>query len=473
MQMPSGYKGCLTLILACAAALSGCGPARPGADEWGVLIGALPKSVHLKNASDTPTFYIVRQTHEPLFRQDDGQNYSSRLLKRWSRSPRSMEYVLCPSEGISFDKTEPFTPERFFLYLSSVTAVYDPTGRVELRDGCAGVRFASPRPGYLDFLARYENAPSIETGKNAEAGLGRFYVESLNADRIVLKRKEYAANGYNRIVLHEYKGPGDPLLESRNISDFNKLSDFQQPGWIRREYAGFNNIEMRVSALAINIADVKVRDAVYNCMETEKFRRAYLPDKSNFLDVRQVLPLGISGGAAGKPSQACTPARRRVLNGKTIVLANPYKTNQKQLSDFSDWLLRETGLRLIVKNYDPRNLVSELKDPRRSKTFDLLVMVADTVRPEYAPFFEYYLGPESALDRASRELKEGYQSLLAADGLGQKREIAVDLADRLEKGAWVLPICQTSSRLHYPGRIKNIEVGRGFSEYPEVADLRW
>lgn len=471
--MRANHKAVLIFLVLCAAFVAG-GYMNPTgkSDVWEVLIGTLPKEVHSRNASETPTFYILKQTHEPLFRRPDGQNYTSRILRSWKRDARSTEYTFCPDTSLSFDANTKFSLGFLFEHLTRLLAQYDNSARIRTQESCAVVTFSRPMPGFLEFIAQYENSPHINTDSKIEHGLGPFYVESLGK-RIVLKRKDRVSNGYNKIIFHEYAGEKDPLLHSPQISDFNKLSSFQQPEWIRTKYAGLDNVELRVAAIAINSPDKRLRQAIYQCIDVEKFRKAFLPGKAGFLNISRVLPVGVPGGIPGLPAQNCSQAQKGYLEGKRIVLANLYNDNLASLKQFSDEFLEETGARFTVRNYVPADLVKELYDRSGRKSYDLIVIVSDTFRPDYKPFLEYYLGPDSAINHLPRQTEALYKKLLYEDNRDAKMTMAISLSEQIVEQALALPLYQGGQKLFYPRRIKNLEVGRGFSEYPEIADFRW
>lgn len=472
--MHTNYKTFLTGAVICGVLLfPGCSGPGAGGDTWSVLIGALPSEIKVRNASETPSFYILKQTHEPLFRQVDGEKYVSRLLKGWRRNLMSTEYTFCPDISARFNSEKSFSVRFLGGYLSKLMEIYDATAQIRTRGACVEVCFQKPKPGLLEFLARYENAPKIPAPPIGEIGLGPFRVEEIGADRVVLTRKEKVSDGYNRIVLYKYAGENDPRLEDRRISDFNQLSDFQQPGWIKEEYSMFGNVELRVAGLAINSADSQLREALYNCIDIEEFRRAFLPEKKKFLPVASILPVGVYGGVAGKPEQSCSQARKKYLRGKKIILANPYVGNRGALRGFSEEFLKEFGAEFFVKNYEPADLLGELYDHSRKKSYTLLVIVSDTFRPAHRPFLEYYLGPDSAVDYVPREMREMYGRILSEDAHSARAELAKSLSHLVEKHFIALPLYQGGGELFYPRQIKNLEVGRGFSEYPEVAEFRW
>ena len=48
-------------------------------DVWRAMVLALPARISPSEMSITG-YYIIKQTHEPVFRKDDGYNYSSKIL---------------------------------------------------------------------------------------------------------------------------------------------------------------------------------------------------------------------------------------------------------------------------------------------------------------------------------------------------------------------------------------------------------
>lgn len=191
-------------IAVLCAALWGLSVARSDAKVWGALLSALPDRISTKTITNS-VYYILKQTHEPVFRKDDGQNYTTKVLSNWSRSADSSQYVLCPDTNLHFDTSRPFSAEYFNNYLRAVTASYDPTATVTNTGSCCAVTFKRGRSGYLDFLSQYENAPAIDNGAY-QLGLGAYRISEMSKDKITLVRKEPVAHGYNKIAFYDYKG---------------------------------------------------------------------------------------------------------------------------------------------------------------------------------------------------------------------------------------------------------------------------
>jgi hypothetical protein len=163
--------------------------AAAGGSSWEVLATGLPETVGVAGARGNIAYYILKQTHEPVFRKSDGQNYTSKILRDWSRSPDYREFRFCPASGLQFDQNNPFLFEDFKADISRITAKYDSSFILGVESGCVKLTFATPRKGYLDYLTLYENAPTKLIFGRAETGLGPFSVESISKEKIVLRRK--------------------------------------------------------------------------------------------------------------------------------------------------------------------------------------------------------------------------------------------------------------------------------------------
>ena len=90
-------------------------------------------------------------------------------------------------------------------------------------------------------------------------------------------------------------------------------------------------------------------------------------------------------------------------------------------------------------------------------------------RSEVEPFLRYFY----LLDYKLPEVSIKYDKLMHEDDPEEKKRLGAEIADDLAKEFIVLPLYQNVREYHYPRGIKNLTVGRGFFEFPEVADFRW
>lgn len=460
----------ILLVLSVSGLFMGCN-APHYTDIWEVLLGAIPKSISVKDAEQTITYYILRQTHEPLFRQDDGSSYKSKLLTSWSRNISSSEYRFCPDTSRMFDKDIGFTADFFYGYLQNVTGKYDPNFKLLKQNGCVEVKFNKPQSHFLAFLSRYENAPTMIRSADVESGLGPFYVQSLSQNEAVLLRKNRIANGYNKIIVHAYSGPGDPNLENRNISDFNRISSYSQPEWIKNEYLGFNNLELKSVNVIINYPDREIRSMLYNCIDVAEFREAFAPQRKEFHDIQTLLPIGFFGSKPGKAVQQCQFSKRlSIKTAPSFVMLNQQKDNGQQLQVFIDRFYKKTGIKILTVQPPGQEIVEMLH--RRPHGYNLAIVVMGTQNWDYGTVFKYYAGNSAYYDRVPKEAENIYKKMVEATE-DEKPALAVQLADELVKQSMVLTLYQTSVKLYYPKFIKNFVIGRGFLETPEVGDFRW
>lgn len=440
-----------------------------GEKVWRV-VGMVPPAI-VRETIDTPTYYIIRQTHEPFLRFEDLQNYTSRVLKDWRRSADYRRFIFYPDTSLKFNAKDQLTKEIFEEQLSSVTARFGRDFKLTSTPDSVTVEFQSPQKQYLYFLTWYENAPAIRRG-GMEYGLGEFYFTEYTPDKIVMRRKRKVSNGYNQIEFLNYTGEGDPKLQDRRIQDFNLLSAEQQPKWIRDEYAGFKNPDPRSVVLLINHPDRKVRELLYNCVDVKSFRGAFFGKTREFHDIATVLPAGIPGAKTGLPSQDCRRIKMRY--DKPVSLINLRGDNFDTLPPFLAGLERETGVRITENRMEYRDLVKILNDPGREPYwYNLFQIYLDTFRPDYKVFFEYTSGEKTFLGFRSQEPEKLFERLLKADDFQAQTDTAKKLSDILGVEAMVLPLFQTYSTAYYPADVKNIVVGTGFRQYPEIADFRW
>lgn len=444
-----------------------------GKDGVWRVIGEIPPSINREKGIDTSTYYIIKQTHEPLFRCDDLQNYTSKILSSWSRSVDYKKFTFCPGTSLKFNKTKYLTRALFDEYLSSITIRYGAEFKLSRAADCDTVEFKIPQKKYLYFLTWYENAPAVKLD-GIEYGLGEFYVLSYSEDIIIFDRKKHVKNGYNKIIYYKYAGENDPNLQNEKIQDFNLLSSFQQPEWIKKEYVGIKSPDPRTIVLLINHPDKRIRKKLYNCIDVQKFRKAFVVKRKEFYDVKTVLPVGISGAKSGLPEQFCDSGGHKLKDTEDITLINQRDDNNTALTEYVDNLHKQTGIKIVVKKIGYQELVKLLKNAKRKPfSYVLLQIVLDTFRPDHKVFFEYTSGSRSFLDTHVPETEKLFSELLKAEEFDAQRKIAEDLADKLGQEALVLPLYQTYSIIYYPKGIKNMILGKSFTQYPDVADLRW
>lgn len=436
--------------------------------SWEVLVTGLPEKITTEGARGNIAYYILKQTHEPVFRLRDGQNYTSTILKSWTRSPDYKNFLFCPEPNLGFDPRSPFGLEKFAEHISSVTIKYDAGVKLVKEDGCVRVSFNKQRKGYLEYLTRYENAPTKKVSDRLEAGLGAYFVGEAEKDRVTLIRKKKVRGGYGKIVFHEYSGPKDPNLKNRNIKDFNIIPGVDVPNWVKDEYTRFENVELKSVNLIINHPDLKVRARVYNCVDVQALRTAFFTGKKDFFNIGNILPMGISGAVPGLPEQTCE--KTDAIPAK-LHFANWMFGNSEGMKKYAEDFTKKSGIKLSLDAYSPQEIVSVLnKSPR---PFNLVILVFDAVRPDPTAFFDSFSKGDGFHDFILPQLVVEYKKLLYEEDEAEKERLAKKLADMISKNALSLPLYQNIRVLYYPKEIKNLSVGRGFLEYPEVAEFRW
>lgn len=451
------------VLLVLLSALAIAWPGRQNR-RWEVLLSDVPQKVSTKDAAINGVFYVLKQTHEPLFRLDNGQDYTSRLLKSWNRDLTYSRYTFCPDTSLAFIQGRKFSSEFFEQYISSVTSAFDQAAVVSRVNGCYDVRFNKPRKSYLDYLTRYQQAPTIDTSGPFEAGLGPFYTQTMTADEIRLVRKEPVSRGYDTILIHLYTGPSDPQLQNRNISDFNKISTVDIPEWVRSRQVGFHDVVLNTVTLVINHPDKSIRKAIYNCMDVDGFRRAFISQRRDFLDIQNVLPIGVAGAAPGRPAQAC---QAKLKTGGKLIFANLRPGNEADLEQFFKSFFNKTGLQVNVITYPVPVFLEMLK--KTPKKYNLVVMSKDAVQSDQAPFLKY----SHILDYKLPGITRKYEEMQHTDDPEKRNLLGAEIANDISMEYAVLPLYQNVREYHYPKGIKNLVVGRGFFEYPEVSELRW
>ncbi|MEI7482146.1 MAG: hypothetical protein WCK75_07340 [Elusimicrobiota bacterium] len=461
------YVACMVMF----SVMAGHSSAAAGAPVWGVYLPGLPKKVSTSLADEDAVFYILKQTHEPLFRMDDGENFSSRILKKWSRSVDSSKYVFCPDTGQKFDEKQNFSLDYFETYLLTVTRRYSPDFSIVRSGECLDVSFKKKKTGYLNFLTRYVNAPTLGVSENVELGLGPFSVENIGKNEIVLKRKKSVAKGYERISLWEYVDFSGNL-ERKDLSDFNRVPYGVLPETVSERFLSFESVPLKSSGLILTSPDKTSREILYNCFDISGFRQAAFPNSKQLYDIQTLLPMGIPGGHSGRPQQECRNSYlERAKTLKPFILANWRKESRVPLEAFAAKFHSKTGIRIKIKQYEVQELVKTLFV--RPHPYDMVLINFSVVQPEYDIFFRDFLVKDSLVDFNMPELTALLEKMVKEEEGPVAAGMAERIADGLGKRYAVLPLFQEVEKFYYPENIKNLIVGKGFTEYPEVAEFRW
>lgn len=455
-----------------AALLCSCGGRQPADRTWDMLAVGLPAEATPRVAMLNMGYYLLRQTHRPLFDLQSDGRFSSRLLARWDRSIDSTTYTLCPADGLRFDPDRPFDRAYLAGFLRVRAAALDP--RVAVSEDGPCVRVALTRDGdrFLPFFADMANAPSAPTANpNIELGLGSFRTETIAPDRIVLSRKDKAPDGYDAVVMHAHTGAGDPRLQDRTVEDMNRVLVQDLPDWVKTSYADYGVTLLQSVNLLIDAQDEAARRLVYGCLDIDRFRRAFMPRQRNFADIATILPLGLRGARAERPTQHC-PAKEARSGGRALTFGNWNHGNEEGLRAEFSRLSDATGLRFEVRSISQNEFVEQILSPRR--TFDLSVIALDATSPDYAAFYGPIVGDNGRFTRVA--LPRARQILGRLSKERDEKRLARDVEELdglLADSGVILPLYQETRTFYYPKGLKGLELGNNFLEYPDVGQIRF
>lgn len=456
-------------IAVCLFFISGiaCDKFRAQDQTWEMLSLGLPKKITPQVAPINMGYYILKQTHEPLFRYNDDGQFYSKVLSNWSRLTDDRRFILCPNQSLKFSNEAYFTLNFLEGFLKkSVTKLGK--AKIHLDGQCLSVLFDKPQKEFLKYYSTYEMSPSIpSTNPQIEYGLGPFIVESVSSQEIDLKRKDFVANGFNRIRAINYKGLNDSNLNNKSIEDFNRIYLSDLPHWVKAEYANYGVMLLQSINLLINHPDKKLREIVYNCLNVTQLRKAFMPAQKEFYDIANILPVGIIGAKNEKPFQDC-----KLLKPKhnKLKFVNWKSDNVEQISNYFRIFSKKLNIQTTIENISASEfLLRVIETPHR---YDLTVVALDATRPDGNIFYQYLVGKgQRLLDFNIPQAEELYDKLIHGEVEKEKRDIIEKLNKTLQEEAVILPLYQEVRRFYYPKRIKNLRLGKDFLEYPEISDF--
>lgn len=436
-----------------------------------MLAPGLPAAVSTRWAFLNMGEYALKQTHETLFRAGSNGEYRSELLTDWSRSLDSRGFRLCPKPDLSFEPGAAFDPPALAAFLKGTIARLGIAGLVGVDGGCVTVSGLPPENRFLELLSKRENSPSRASGNPSyDLGLGPFRVVSVSSAAIVLERKAAAPDGFDRVVLHAYRGPDDPLLAARTVEDFNRIPADALPDWVKTEYAKHGVTLLKSFILLIDHPELRVRRLVRDCLPAAELRAALLPDSASFQDIANILPLGIPGALKGLPRQRCAPDPQ-AASGVRLVFTSWKQDGERRLASSLAKLSATTGLAVEIKTTSESAFVKDFFSRGRDR--HLSVVSVDAIAPDYASFFGPLFGDPISLTRVQAPgAKAVYESLLRESDASRRTSLADELNRLIEEKALLLPLYQEVREHYYPRTLKGLSSGQDFMTYPEVAELR-
>lgn len=359
---------------------------------------------------------------------------------------------------MKFNSNKSFDTTYFSNYIKSVTQKFDNKFLVIQKNGCFKIKFETPKRKYLDFLTYYENAPTVRRTQNIEDGLGEFYVDVLNSELIVLKRKRRIKNAYEIIVGKRYN-------EQDNLNcgfyDFNLIAPFSRPEWVEEKYQKVENVELKTVVLIINHSDKNLRKLIYDCIDIYKLRSSFYPKKKDFIDVKSILPMGVYLPGKEFPKQDC---KVKDISYPELIFANWMSDNEEQMNTFVSNFYKKTGVKIKVRKITPEVLVKNFDESK--KIYNLTIVVIGAAKNDPITFLEPFFYKRRFYDYSVvKKIMKPENSKYIDD--------YTELINVLKKEFLVLPLYQSINQLYYPPHIKNIIVGRDFLQYPEIAEFRW
>lgn len=434
-------------------------------DEWTVLTAGLPYEIKTENADSLLVAYILKQTHEPLFRKQENGGFVSNVLDRWSRNSNYSEFIFCIDSPKYFNDVEIFDINSLLNHLKNNVNRTKEIYIKLINNNCLKQTFKKANFNYLNLLSKIENAPTINSkNPKVENGLGSYELVSLDKDSIRLDRKKKIDNAFNSIRFINIDSFDQSNLEQ--VEDFNYIPINRIPESIKNEYKSFEITYLATGVLVLNIENYEIRNRLFNCLNIQLFRSAIVPGKTNFIDIASLLPIGIKGSIPGLINQSCLFDKTdKHLKLKFKIWED---VDLGKLSEVMNDLKLKTGLdvKIITRKY------SDLLQDIYSRKDDIFPILFDTKVTEYEPFFESLAyGNKRVIKYSYSEIDQLYNLLLNESNLKKKSMIAYNLQQEILSKKIVIPLMQKKRTLYYPLKVKSLDISDDFMGFPDVKKL--
>jgi hypothetical protein len=221
--------------------------------------------------------------------------------------------------------------------------------------------------------------------------LGEFYVDEIDKEKIILKRKRKIKNGYNKIMIRDYKDSNDLKLNDKKVEDFNLIYKFDTPDWVKKNYISFDVFEIKSVVLVIDSPDRKIRKTIYNCVNINELIKSFYGEKAfastSFNYISTILPYGIYGAKQGLPEQKCKSLK---TNKNFYMRFGDWREgNNVSMDNFLKELSKKTGIKIKLQPLSIQDLIKPLS--KSDKPYDLTIAVIDAVRNDELAFLKPFV----------------------------------------------------------------------------------
>lgn len=456
----------LLIILFMTFSVFGCFSKRD--DTWTTFSLGIPEEIAPSRAHSISVNYVLKQTHEPFLRKESNGDYSSKLFQSWDRDINNKEFNFCLNDGLKFPSGRVYGVKNLkadFERIIDRKFKNKPVSLTE-RQSCVKVSFGQPNENFLEVLTFYENAPTEKSQTpKVEDGFGA-YVLSLKSDKkMVLNRKKKSEGKFNKIEFININNSRSYLKNYELIEDYNFIPENEIPVWAKENYQKISRTPLKTGILLLNIKDKAVRSAIFNCVNIKRLRQGLFPSIEEFVDIKSILPIGISGGESGSQDQKCT---KRKFDKQRLTLYSWENIDLHSLNEELSDLKRKTGIDVVIK----KRPYNDLNTVLYSGDFDLIVIGATTKNQEYAPFFDTLAGKKTTVFKyIPSYVHKRFEKLVSAESREQQKSIALDLQKMLIDNHHVLPLFLFKRTFYYPKNIKGLDFGYDYLDFPEVDKL--
>jgi hypothetical protein len=100
-----------------------------------------------------------------------------------------------------------------------------------------------------------------------------------------------------------------------------------------------------------------------------------------------------------------------------------------------------------------------------------MIVAMDAVRPDYSAFYEYFIDGDKTLLDINLPIENLLKKLYYKEDKNKIIKLTEAINLQFRKNAIVLPLYQEVRNFYYPRKIKNLEIGQDFLEYPTIAEI--
>ncbi|MBF0364151.1 MAG: hypothetical protein HQK50_01185 [Oligoflexia bacterium] len=432
-------------------------------ETYKVVIPSVPDSLSYNDFSYTQHYFILNQLHKRMFTNVTESSYETELFKTVKVHGNHKNFEFCLNPDIEFSNGRTLTVSIIkenidFFYKKGIIKQL-PKGYNATSD-CLSISFADP---YLDFIfdlsfERAVIADPVSFNDKFLIGLSKYKIANIvkgkKLELIAYKEKPFI----DKIIFYKWtkdeKEQKEIGYKTSDIDDFNRVAFMDKDPQLQKVLSNYNRMSFLsylVSTLIINMKDDKLRKIVWNCLDANDLRNAYLVNGIKLEGQIGLLPKNFAGSGQYDVKQNCKYQKLRKIH--KLILLSFRKEFVAALKDaVIKSKLKSLNIDVDVRYADESEIINKFK----TQNYDLIFITFIIDHINYIKNFDIHSSSqEESITQVKNKIVDKYLNLYSNNLPYETRMEYLSLVDRsVVDNAQLLVQGQVYRDYYFPRKFK-------------------